>query len=265
MSTLWGYFIKTLKHIGWKSRIGIALILTSVVLYALNFTIFHDAKDVFFYFTIDIAFLPIEVLLVVLVIETVISQREKSIMLEKLNMVIGTFFSEVGTELLGEISKFDSKSNRISKTLIINGSWADETFMAAKAEINKCTYDLNIDGDDPDSVKFLVETKNFLMEKRKFLLALLENPNLLEHETFTELLRAVFHLTEELQKRENLEILPKADYEHLKLDTQRAYKLLISEYLEYMEHLMNNYPYLFSLAMRTNPFDPDAKVEIPDI
>jgi hypothetical protein len=40
-------------------------------------------------------------------------------MLEKLNMVIGAFFSEVGTEFLTEISKFDSKS-RTSKILIIN-------------------------------------------------------------------------------------------------------------------------------------------------
>jgi hypothetical protein len=27
-----------------------------------------------------------------------------------------------------------------------------------------------------------------------------------------------------------------------------------------MEHLKDNYPYLFSLAMRTNPFDQDASV-----
>ena len=102
------------------------------------------------------------------------------------------------------------------------------------------------------------------MEKRSFLLALLENPNMLEHETFTELLRAVFHLTEEIQKREDLANLPMADYQHLKLDAERVYNLLIFEWLEYMEHLMNNYPYLFSLAMRTNPFDPEATVEIKD-
>jgi hypothetical protein len=27
-----------------------------------------------------------------------------------------------------------------------------------------------------------------------------------------------------------------------------------------MKHLKENYPYLFSLAMRTNPFDADASV-----
>jgi plasmid maintenance system killer protein len=86
----------------------------------------------------------------------------------------------------------------------------------------------------------------------------------LEHETFTELLRAVFHLTEELEKRNDLRQLPRADYEHLELDTERAYRILIYEWLQYMEYLMNEYPYLFSLALRTNPFDPNAKVEIED-
>lgn len=254
-----------LKRIDWKVRIGIFLVILSAILYLLNFTLFHEAEKVWFYLSIDMAFVPLEVLLVVLVIESVISRREKSIMLEKLNMVIGVFFSEVGTELLGEISKFDSKSRKTSNKLIINANWADEDFINAKKEIENRKYHLEIHGDIPDSLKFLSDTKEFLTGKRKFLLALLENPNLLEHETFTELLRAVFHLTEELEKRKNIYQLPYADYDHLNLDTERAYNLLIFEWLEYMEHLMNNYPYLFSLAMRTNPFDPNATVEIPDM
>jgi len=34
--------------------------------------------------------------------------------------------------------------------------------------------------------------------------------------------------------------------------------LLVQEWLDYMEYLKVNYPYLFSLAMRTNPFDRKA-------
>lgn len=254
-----------LKHIDWKVRIGILLVLASALLYFLNFVFFNDAEKVWFYLSIDMAFVPLEVLLVVLVIESVISQREKSIMLEKLNMVIGTFFSEVGTELLSEISKFDSKSKKISQILVINTNWAEADFFKVKNDITNRGYVLNIRGDDPDSLEFLGETKDFLKDKRKFLLALLENPNLLEHETFTELLNAVFHLAEELEKRKDVNHLPHADYQHLKLDIERTYNILIYEWIAYMEHLMNNYPYLFSLAMRTNPFDPNATVEIQDL
>jgi len=34
--------------------------------------------------------------------------------------------------------------------------------------------------------------------------------------------------------------------------------LLVHQWLDYMKHLKDNYPYLFSLAMRANPFDQDA-------
>jgi hypothetical protein len=256
--------MKIMKRLGWRFEIAILLILSAVILYLIQFYIFHEPRTELFYFGIDLAFLPIEVLLVVLVIETAISRREKSAMLEKLNMVIGVFFSDVGTELLAEISKFDLKSKCINETLIINSNWADLDFQKAREDIIKNRYRLEIHGDDPDSIKFLEETKKYLMGKRRFLLALLENPNLLEHETFTELLRAVFHLTEELEKRKDLKQLPKADYDHLKFDTERAYNKLIYQWVDYMEHLMINYPYLFSLAMRTNPFDPNATVEIQD-
>ncbi|AEG18275.1 hypothetical protein [Methanobacterium paludis] len=253
-----------MKFRGWRVRIGLLLVLASAILYATNFLIFHDTHDLFFYISIDIAFVPIEVLLVVMVIEAAIGEREKNIMLEKLNMVIGAFFSEVGTDLLKDISEFDSRSGEIKKSLIIKDNWSQKDFLEAEKFINDYNYKLDIEGTDPNSISFLKNTQSFLINKRKFLLALLENPNLLEHETFTELLRAVFHLTEELENREDMTKLPESDYKHLNLDTERAYNLLIYEWLQYMEHLMNNYPYLFSLALRTNPFDPDAKVEIQD-
>jgi len=108
----------------------------------------------------------------------------------------------------------------------------------------------------------LENIKNFLKEKRQFLLNLLENPNLLEHESFTNLLWAVFHLTDELTHRKGLDRLPETDYQHLAGDIERAYHLLIVEWLNYMKHLKANYPYLFSLAVRTNPFDVNASVEV---
>jgi hypothetical protein len=37
---------------------------------------------------------------------------------------------------------------------------------------------------------------------------------------------------------------------------------LIMQWLDYMKHLKHDYPYLFSLAMRTNPFDANASIEV---
>jgi hypothetical protein len=90
------------------------------------------------------------------------------------------------------------------------------------------------------------------------MVSMLENPYLFEHDTFTELMQALFHLTEELRVRERLIDLPDTDYDHLSSDINRVYGLLVREWLLYMKYLKSNYPYLFSLAMRTNPFDVNA-------
>jgi hypothetical protein len=90
------------------------------------------------------------------------------------------------------------------------------------------------------------------------MLALLENPQLYEHDRFTDLMHAVFHLAEELISRERLVDLPNPDYDHLSGDITRVYGQLVVEWLTYMQHLKKHYPYLFSLAMRTNPFDAHA-------
>jgi hypothetical protein len=143
---------------------------------------------------------------------------------------------------------------------MVKSNWSKKDFKDAGEFIRNSNFDLEITGDN-SSIEFLVCLKGFLVDKRKFLLALLENPNLLEHETFTELLRAVFHIAEELERRPDIKQLSSADYVHLKNDIERVYGLLIYEWLLYMAHLKENYPYLFSLALRLNPFDPNAKVE----
>jgi hypothetical protein len=252
------------KHISWRVRLGIILIVMAAILYITNFLLFRDLHDTLFYLDIDLAFIPIEALIIVLVLEWIISNREKRSLLQKLNMVIGSFFSEVGTDLLAGISTFDLKTEKIREKLIISDSWTKKDFLEASEQIKNYNYHLNIGKNNPDSLDYLNDLKTLLINKRNFMLRLLANPNLLEHDTFTDLLWAVFHLTEELENRVDLANLPEADYEHLAGDTERAYNLLVYEWLQYMEHLMENYPYLFSLAIRTNPFNPDARVEIQD-
>ena len=104
----------------------------------------------------------------------------------------------------------------------------------------------------------LSDLQTFLGQKRPFMLQLMENPNLLEHERFTDLLWAVFHLAEELAFRgDRIGQLPAADYEHLGQDLKRAYSQIASEWIAYARHLKESYPFLFSLAARINPFSPN--------
>jgi hypothetical protein len=241
-----------MKRISWQVILGLSLILLSIFFYLIHYAIFRDPHHIFIYLIGDVAFVFIEVLLVTLIIHQLLNVREKRARLEKLNMVIGAFFSEVGTRLITYFSDFDPKLDKIREELIVTTGWSEQDFSSVSKRLKSYDYEVEIQKVE------LGYLGGFLMEKRDFLLRLLENPNLLEHESFTELLRAVFHLTEELQSRKSISQLPDTDYDHLSGDIKRAYILLVHQWVDYMKHLKDNYPYLFSLAMRTNPFDQSA-------
>ncbi len=241
------------KH---RIQFGVLLVLLSAFFYLIHFAIFRDVKHILQFLEDNIGFLPIYALIVILVFEQIISSRDKRLMLKKLNMVIGAFFSEVGTELLKFCSEADVNAEQITKHLVIDQQWSPEHFTKVRKAIESHPFKVDIEKVD------LEKLKAFLAESRAFLLRLLENPNLLEHERFTELLWAVFHLSQELAYRKDVNRLPATDLEHLAGDITRAAKLLVREWAAHMEHLKKDYPYLFSLAVRTNPFNPNASVVI---
>ncbi|HPQ43362.1 MAG TPA: hypothetical protein PKZ42_03965 [Syntrophales bacterium] len=242
----------------WKIFWGAGLILLSAFFYFVHYLIFRDPHHIFIYMFGDIAFVFIEVLLVTIIIHELLSYRDKKEKLYKLNMIIGVFFSEIGTELLTIFSRFDKNSQKMREDLSSCMDWYDEQFQTALNTCKNYEYNIDININKED----LSELKNLLMNKRHFLVTLLQNPALLEHGTFSNLLWAVFHLAEELAYRSDVMELNDADYGHIANDMKRAYVLLTTEWLFYMKHLNNDYPFLFSLAMRTNPFDPNASPEI---
>ena len=246
-----------MKFSNLRSRtIALFMLIASVVIYGIDCLVGGKAGEVFAGFLGNLAFLPIYVLFVTLVIERVLKEREREAMRQKLNMVIGVFFSEVGTTLIRDCSGFVTDGRELSARLKIAPQWTAGDFNRVRAFL--LGHEIQVDSRKGD----LASLKAFLLEKRRFMLGLLENPNLLEHDEFTDLLWAVFHLIEELEARRSLTGLPAADMEHLSGDIKRAYNHLLREWVVYMRHLQEAYPYLFSLATRTNPMDPDARVEI---
>jgi hypothetical protein len=239
-------------NVNWKLRFGIILLFVSFILYIAHFFIFKDIigleEKTLFY----LAFMPIEVIFVTLILDQLLEVRDRRERMEKLNMVIGVFFSEVGTKLLTIFSASDPNIEKIRSDLVVGPQWTEKQFLVACEQLKKYDYKVDIGQIDLESLK------SFLVSKRSSMVQLLENPVLLEHESFTESLRAVFHVTEELDMRKSLQGLPDSDYVHLSLDMKRAYTQLVSEWLDYMRYMKNRYPYLYSLAMRTNPFDKEA-------
>jgi len=228
--------------------LGAIFIASSALIYFIHYRIFHDVHHIFIYMVGDLAFLPLEVFLVVIVIESILSRREKQTRMEKLNMVVGTFFSEVGNHLLADFLGFCKNRKEICRYLNVTQDWTASDFKKAK----DCAYAMTppLDYLNMD----LGKLKSFLIRKRDFLVRLLDNPNILEHERFTSLLWAAFHLDEELEARQSLKDLPESDLEHIANDIHRVYGQLAAQWLAYLEHLKSEYPFLYSLILRTHPF-----------
>lgn len=232
----------------------IILVIMSAILYFVHFEIFKDSHHIFIYLLGDIAFLPIEIVFVSLIFHKIIEDKEKKNTLRKLNMLIGVFFSEMGSHLLSIFTKSDNEINMIKKELVFTQKWGKKDFENAINIVDG--YKADVEDIDFDCLR------NYLAQNRDFLLKIIENPTLLEHEFFSELMMALFHLQEELINRKDVSSLTQNDINHLKNDIARVYGMLLKDWLLYVLHLKNEYPYLFSFALRTNPFDENAKVEI---
>ena len=242
-----------MRRLNWQIWVGLGLFVLSVVLYFLLYEASPArAGDIFFYPFLDLAFIPINVLVVGLLINGLLSYRERGAQNKRLNMLIGAFFSEVGTDLLAELRDFDPDLDALRADLICRNDWSPAAFEKAREDVSDSGRHVDASLGDLDRLR------TFLLPKRSFMLGMLQNPGLLEHEHFTDQLWAVLHLADELAARRSLEGLPKADVAHLSIDIRRAWLALLREWLTHMEHLKTDYPYLFALAVRTNPFDPDA-------
>jgi voltage-gated potassium channel len=181
-----------------------------------------------------------------------LKRREEAFRRQKLNMVAGLFFSELGTGLLRQFAQLDPKIDMLNQILKVSNEWENEDFHQAEKSLEKHRF--VIDSRRGDFLKLMVHLQN----QANFLLRMLENPTLQEHENFTDLIRAIFHLRDELLNRVDLSEMPDTDRQHLEGDIVRIYKLLVLEWLSYMRYLKDNYGYLLSLALRVNPFDPEA-------
>ena len=104
---------------------------------------------------------------------------------------------------------------------------------------------------NPDKLE---ELALILAKYKSYTLDMLGNSNLLEHDSFTDMLWATFHVADELQTRGEFSNLIKSDIDHLSVDISRAYVAIILEWINYMSYLQDEYPFLYSLAIRKNPF-----------
>jgi len=225
----------------------VILTLSSAAIYAIQNLIFHHPQDTFFYMFQDVAFIPVQVVIVTFIINRLLNVMEQQKKNKKINVIISTFFTEAGMSIMTAMSEFNRNQADLNKFIKINDlKKTNESKVKGAVASFKCDIYA-----EPEKLGKLAA---LLAEKKSFMLSLLENSNLLEHDSFTDMIWAVFHVADELQNRGDLRKLPPADISHLSNDILRAYPALIQEWIGYMAYLRDEYPFLYEAAKKRSPF-----------
>ena len=75
-------------------------------------------------------------------IEYMIEMRERSQRIEKLNMIIGVFYSEMGTKLLKKFSAIDPGIQNIQSALGVSNNWSDDDFQKVHTLLKEHSFRL---------------------------------------------------------------------------------------------------------------------------
>lgn len=232
--------MKNFKH---YILVSFILIFTSFIMFLFHYLIFGQLENTIYYSLMSLCFIPINILGVTLVFEKLENRRAKIERLNKLNMLVGLFFSDVGFNLLKLIAVGDTKINYLN--LDFN-------------DIRSCTNKLaNHEHDISFDLIDYPKLKQLVIGSREILSTLIANENVLEHEIFTDLLMALMHLRDEILFIQHKEELNHDDCIHLKGDLIRVYKTLTIQWINYLSHLKQFYPFQYNSAIKYNPFPLD--------
>lgn len=193
----------------------------------------------------DLAFVPIQVILVTLILNRFLNVMEERKKRKKINVIISTFFAEAGTCILAEMHRLN-RQGKVTEELLTASRINAKNGVQLKRAVKERNLELYA---DPDRLPAMYTA---LIAHKPSMLRMLENSNLLEHESFTDMLWAVFHVADELQHRGTID-LSSADIDHLSNDFTRAYSVLLMEWVDYMIYLHDEYPFLYALALSRNP------------
>ena len=219
--------------------VSLVLVGLSAIMFLIHYLVFGQAVNTAYYSLMNLCFIPVNSLVVTLILERLIDYKAKQERMEKLSMLIGLFFTEVGYKLMRLIIKAD-KGGKNSITSFNN---LDDV----KNQVEKHNYTIDMKDIDLD------EIKDVLLENSNLLVNLISNENITEHEIFTDLLMSVIHLRDEIIFYKN-DKNNQLDISHLEKDILRVYKNIAMQWVDYLKYLNKSYPFLYNNAIRLNPF-----------
>jgi hypothetical protein len=228
--------------------LGMMLFLFSVVLYYFNFLLYGDAHHLMELFTEELAFMPVYVFITAVFAERMLSRSEKAEMSRRTNALVGTFYNEIGYDIVKKLIKFDSNSDILKAKISFDKGLDTPKVKAIHRLAETYTYGA------PNGKEDIIEIGELLSAKKDFMLIMMSNASLLEKDEFSELLLSVNHIHEALKTIDEISSISKDLTDHFHSDLEKAYRCLIGVWVSYLSFIYKEDPYLYMLAIAKNPF-----------
>lgn len=246
---------ETRRRIWDKVLIALGLILLSVGAYTAHYFFFRDLKYITNYVFLHLSFLPIHALVLGLILDELISYREKASRRRKLNLYLGIFFRQMGSEIFLTAANMAENRRELEALMSADQSWNTARFRRARMEVGHFPVKMRADAVS------LIKLLDLLREHEPEIFAQTRNPLLMEFEDLYRCLLSLFHIIEEIQYRRPVPQMSAPELQHLAKDAGKSLLQLSQLWLGYMEHLKKTHPVLFGcqvgICSMMEPLEPE--------
>ena len=132
------------ERLSWKAKFSILMVILIIIIYGSNYLGLGDAEHIISYIWTHLGFIPVDILIVAFLLDEIIERKEKEAMLEKLDMLTSTFFSELGNDLISQLSTVN-KYKASTENLKSIKSWDEADFDRKLEELKDSSIDFQAD------------------------------------------------------------------------------------------------------------------------
>ena len=224
------------------------LLCASALLYAIHYLIFRDLHHLAIFGLHELAFVPLEVILVTLGLDQLVEKTHREEARSKVSIIETLYFNESGGTMLRYLTSFDPDAARLRELLQVTQDWRSSDFRQAIRQLKSYPFLLDLDRIDFFGLHY------HLSQRHEYYRSMLENPALTQSEAFTEMIMKIYLLWEELDGRTNLYQLPEKDRNDLAELLHEIYRELTEYWLDNVyNHSIHN-RFRLHRAVESNPF-----------
>ncbi len=224
------------------------LLCASALLYAIHYLIFRDLHHLAIFGLHELAFVPLEVILVTLGLDQLVEKTHREEARSKVSIIETLYFNESGGTMLRYLTSFDPDAARLRELLQVTEDWRSSDFRQAIRQLKSYPFLLDLDRIDFFGLHY------HLSQRHEYYRSMLENPALTQSEAFTEMIMKIYLLWEELDGRTNLYQLPEKDRNYLAELLHEIYRELTEYWLDNVyNHSIHN-RFRLHRAIESNPF-----------